>query len=54
MEAHLATIGDIHLAPGEPIPTPGDQEPNDRAQLDRTRERPGKPCRKRLKVLDNP
>ena len=53
MEAHPATIEDIHPTPGEPIPTPGYPAPNDCAQWDRTRERRGKPCRKRLKVLDN-
>ena len=54
MEAHSATTNDIHPAPGELIPIPRDQAPNNRAQRDKTRERHGKPCRKRLKVLDNP
>ena len=53
MEAHPATTKDIHPALGELIETPGDQAPNERAQQERTRERRGKPCRKRLKVLDN-
>ena len=54
MEAHPATTQDIHLAPGESIPSPRDQASNDRGQQDRTRDWHGKPCRKRLKVLDNP
>ena len=54
MEARPATTENIHLAPRELIPTPGDQAPNDLAQRDRTREQRGKLCRKRLKVLDNP
>ena len=44
----------MHPAPGESVPTARDQAPNDRGQQDRTRDRHDKPCRKRLKVLDNP
>ena len=53
MEARPATTQDMHPAPGESIPIARDQVPNDRGQRDRTRDRRGKPCRKRLKVLDN-
>ena len=54
MEAHLATTQDMHPAPGESVPTVGDQTSNDRGQWDRTRDQYSKPCRKRLKVLNNP
>ena len=54
MEVRLTTTEDFHPAPGESIPTAGDQAPNDHDQQDRTRDRRNKPCRKRLKVLDNP
>ena len=54
MEAHPATTQDLHPALGESIPRIGDQVPNDCGQRDRTRDQRGKPCRKRLKVLDNP
>ena len=54
MEARPATSQDMHPAPAEPIPIAGGQALNDRGQRDRTRDRHGKPCRKRLKVLDNP
>ena len=54
MEAHPATTQDIHPTLGKLISTPGSQVPNDRTQRDRTRKRRSKPCRKRLKVLDNP
>ena len=54
MEAPLVTNQDMHSAPGESIRTVGGQAPNDCGQRDRTRDQRGKPCRKRLKVLDNP
>ena len=54
MEARPATSQDMHPAPAEPVPIAGGQALNDRGQRDRTRDRRGKPCRKRLKVLDNP
>ena len=54
MEARPATTQDMHLAPRESIPTAEDQEPNDCGQWERMRDRCNKPCRKRLKVLDNP
>ena len=54
MEARSATNEAPHPIPGESIPTAGDQVPNDRGQRDRTRDQCGKPCRKRMKVLDNP
>ena len=54
MEARLATTQDVHPAPGKSIPIVGDQAPNNRGQRDRTRDRRDKPCRKHLKVLDNP
>ena len=54
MEAHPATTQDMHPAPAEPIPIARGQVLNDRGQRDRTRDRRSKPCRKHLKVLDNP
>ena len=54
MEARLATSQDMHPTPVKPVPIAGGQALNDRGQRDRTRDRSGKPCRKRLKVLDNP
>ena len=54
MEACPATSQDMHPVPAEPVPIAGGQAPNDRGQWDRTRDQRGKPCRKRLKVLDNP
>ena len=54
MEARPATSQDMHPAPAEPVPIAGGQALNDRGQRDRTRDQRGKPCRKRLKVLDNP
>ena len=53
MEARPATSQDMHLAPAEPVPIAGGQALNNRGQRDRTRDQRGKPCRKRLKVLDN-
>ena len=44
----------MHPAPAEPVPIAGGQALNDCGQWDKTRDRRGKPCRKRLKVLDNP
>ena len=54
MEARPETTQDMHPAPAEPVPIAGGQALNDRGQRDRTRDQRGKPCRKRLKVLDNP
>ena len=54
MEPLPATTQDPHRAAPEPVPIAGAQVLNDRGQRDRTRDRRGKPCRKRLKVLDNP
>ena len=54
MEPLPATTQDPHLVAPEPVPIAGAQVLNDRGQRDRTRDRGGKPCRKRLKVLDNP
>ena len=54
MELLPATSQDPHPAAPEPVPIAGAQVLNDRGQRDRTRDRRGKPCRKRLKVLDNP
>ena len=53
MEARPATTQDMHPTPGKSVPTARDQAPNDHGQRDRTMDRWGKPCRKRLKVLDN-
>ena len=38
MEVRPARTEDFHPAPGESIPTIGDQVPNDRGQQDRTRD----------------
>ena len=38
MEARPATSQDMHLAPGESVPTAGNQTLNDRGQRDRTRD----------------
>ena len=54
MEPLPAMTQALHLAPPEPVSIAGGQALNDRGQRDRTRDRCGKPCRKRLKVLDNP
>ena len=54
MEPLPATTQDPHLVAPEPVPIAGAQVLNDRGQRDRTRDRRGKPCRKHLKVLDNP
>ena len=54
MEPLPATSQDPHPAAPEPIPIAGTQVLNDHGQRDRTRDRRSKPCRKRLKVLDNP
>ena len=54
MEARPATSQDMHLAPAEPVPIAGGQALNDRGQRDRTRDWRGKPCKKLLKVLNNP
>ena len=54
MEPLPATTQDPHLAAPEPVPIAGAQMLNDRGQRDRTRDQRDKPCRKRLKVLDNP
>ena len=54
MEPHLATTQAPHPTAPELVPIAGGQALNDRGQQDRTRDRRGKPCRKRLKVLDNP
>ena len=54
MEACPATTQDVHPAPTELVPIAGGQALNDRGQRDRTRDRRDKPCRKHLKVLDNP
>ena len=54
MEPLPATTQAPHLAAPEPVLIAGEQALNDRGQRDRTRDRRSKPCRKRLKVLDNP
>ena len=54
MEPLLATTQAPHPAAPEPVPIAGGQALNNHAQRDRTRDRCGKPYRKRLKVLDNP
>ena len=54
MEPLLAITQDPHLVAPEPVPIAGAQVLNDRGQRDRTKDRRGKPCRKHLKVLDNP
>ena len=54
MEPLLATTQDPHPTAPEPIPIAGAQVLINRGQRDRTRDRCGKPWRKRLKVLDNP
>ena len=54
MEARPATTQDMHPTPGESVPIAGGQALNDHGQWDRTRDQCSKPCRKRLKVLDNP
>ena len=54
MEPLPATTQAPHLATLEPVPIAGAQVLNDRGQRDRTRDWRGKPCTKRLKVLDNP
>ena len=53
MEPLPATTQDPHPTAPEPIPIAGAQVLNDRDQRDKTRDRRDKPCRKRLKVLDN-
>ena len=53
MEPLPATTQDPHLAASKPVPIAAVQVLNDRGQRDRTRDRRGKPCRKRLKILDN-
>ena len=54
MEPLLATTQAPYPAALEPVPIVGGQALNDRAQRDRTRDRRGRLCRKRLKVLDIP
>ena len=54
MEPLPASTQDPHPAALEPVPIAAAQVLNDRGQRDRTRDRRSKPCRKRLKVLDNP
>ena len=54
MEVCPAISQDMHPAPAEPVPIAGGQALNNRGQRDKTRDHCGKPCRKRLKVLDNP
>ena len=54
MEPLPATTQDPHLVAPEPVPIAGAQVLIDRGQQDRTRDRRGKPCKKRVKVLDNP
>ena len=54
MEPLLATTQDSHPAAPEPVLIAGVQVLIDRGQWDRTRDRRDKPCRKHLKVLDNP
>ena len=54
MEARPATTQDMHLAPAVPVPIAGGQALNNCGQRDRRRDRRSKPCRKRLKILDNP
>ena len=53
MEPLPASTQDPHPAAPEPIPIARVQVLNDRGRQDRTRDRRSKPCRKRLKVLDN-
>ena len=54
MEPLPATTQAPHPAAPKPVPIAGAQALNDHGQRNRTRDRRGKPCRKRLKVLDNP
>ena len=54
MEPLPATAQAPHPAPPEPVTLAGGQALNDRSQRDRMRDRCSKPCRKHLKVLDNP
>ena len=54
MELLPATTQAPHRAPGESVPIAGGQVLNDHGQRNRSRDQRGKPCRKRLKVLDNP
>ena len=54
MEPLPATTQDPHPAAPEPVSIAGGQVLNDCGQRDKTRNRRGKPCRKHLKVLDNP
>ena len=49
-----ATTQAPHPAPGEFVSIAGGQALNNRGQRDRMRDQRGKPCRKCLKVLDNP
>ena len=54
MEPFPATTQDPHPAAPEPVPIARAQVLNDRGQRDKTRDRRNIPCRKPLKVLDNP
>ena len=54
MEPLPATTQDPHPLAPELVPIAGAQVLIDRGQRDRTWDRRRKPCRKRLKVLDNP
>ena len=54
MEPLSASTQDPHPAAPEPVLIAAAQVLNNCGQRERTRDRCGKPCRKRLKVLDNP
>ena len=54
MEPLPASIEDPHPPAPEPIPIAAAPALHDHGQRDRMRDRRGKRCRKRLKVLDNP
>ena len=54
MEPLPASTKDPHPAAPKPVPIAAAPVLYDHGQRDRMRDRHGKPCRKRLKVLDNP
>ena len=54
MEPFPASTEDPHPAAPEPVPIAAARVLHDHGQHDRMRDWRGKPCRKSLKVLDNP
>ena len=54
MEPLSTSTEDPHPAAPEPVPIAAAPVLHNHGQRNRMRNRRGKPCRKRLKVLDNP